>query len=156
MNTYFAKKEDVQKKWYVVDATDQILGRLASRIAHILRGKHKPIYTPHVDTGDHVVVINAEKINLTGKKKEQKIYYHDTGYVGHLKRIGYNKLLAKKPEKVIELAVKRMLPKGVLARKMLKKLQIYQGNTHPHQAQQPEMLEIGNYLTSYHLTNYQK
>ncbi len=140
--TYFAKKENVEKKWYVVDATDQVLGRLASRVAHILRGKHKPIYTPHVDTGDYIVLINAEKINLTGKKKEQKIYYHHTNYPGHLKSIKYDKLVAQSPEKVINLAVKRMLPKGVLARKMLKKLQIYQGNTHPHQAQQPEMLKI--------------
>jgi large subunit ribosomal protein L13 len=143
MKTYFAKKEEnLQKKWYVVDATDKVLGRLASRIAHILRGKHKPIYTPHVDTGDYVIVVNADKIKLTGKKKEQKFYYHHSGYIGHLKSIRYDKLLAQNPEKVIKLAVKRMLPRGVLARKMLKKLQVYRGSTHPHQAQQPEMLEI--------------
>lgn len=138
--TYFAKKENLQKKWYVVDATNQVLGRLASRVAHILRGKHKSIYTPYVDTGDHIIVINAEKINLTGKKKEQKFYYRHSGYPGHLKSIRYDKFIAQSPEKVINLAVKRMLPKGILARKMLKKLQVYRGNTHPHQAQQPEML----------------
>lgn len=109
---------------------------------NILRGKHKTIYTPHVDTGDHIIVINAEKINLTGKKKEQKFYYRHSCYPGHLKSIRYDKFIAQSPEKVINLAVKRMLPKGVLARKMLKKLQIYKGNTHLHQAQQPEMLKI--------------
>lgn len=142
MKTYSAKKEELQKKWYVVDAKDKILGRMASRIAHILRGKHKPIYTPHLDTGDYVIVINADKVNLTGKKKEQKFYYHHTGYPGHLKSIRYDKLLVQYPEKVIKLAVKRMLPKGVLAREMLKKLKIYTGNIHPHQAQQPEMLNL--------------
>lgn len=142
MKTYVAKKEELQRKWYIVDAKDQILGRMASRIAHILRGKHKPIYTPYVDTGDNVIVINAGKVNLTGKKKEQKNYYHHTGYPGHLKTVSYGKLLAQYPERVIKLAVKRMLPRGVLAREMLKKLKIYEGNVHPHQAQQPEMLEM--------------
>ncbi|MEW6607236.1 MAG: 50S ribosomal protein L13 [bacterium] len=140
MKTYMAKEKDLQKKWYVIDAGSQILGRMASHIAHILRGKHKPIYTPYLDTGDNVVVINAQKVNVTGKKAEQKIYYHHTTYPGHLKSIKYNKLMAQSPDKVIRLAVKRMLPKGVLGRKMLKKLHIYPGNTHPHQAQQPEML----------------
>lgn len=143
MQTYFAKKEDLQKKWYLIDAKNQTLGRMASCIAHILRGKHKPIYTPHVDTGDYVVVINANKVNLTGKKKEQKFHYHHTGYPGHLKKVSYGKLLVQYPEKVIKLAVKRMLPRGVLAREMIKKLKIYEGNIHPHQAQQPEMLEMG-------------
>jgi len=142
MKTYFAKKEDLQQKWYIVDASGQILGRMASRIAHILRGKHKPIYTPYIDTGDYIIVINAEKVKLTGKKEKQKFYYHNTGYIGHLKSVRYDKLLKQKPEQVIKLAVKRMLPKGVLARNMLKKLHIYKGNTHPHQAQQPEILEI--------------
>ncbi len=142
MKTYMAKKEDLQRKWYVIDGTNQVLGRMATRIAKILRGKDKVIFTPYVDTGDHVVVINAKKISLKGKKEEQKIYYHHTGYPGHLKSVQYDKLLAQFPEKVIRLAVKRMLPKGVLGRQMLRKLEIYPNNTHPHQAQQPEVLEI--------------
>lgn len=142
MKTYMAKKEDLQRKWYMIDGTNQILGRMASHIAQILRGKNKVTFTPYVDTGDHVVIINANKIDLKGKKKEQKIYYHHTGYPGHLKSVQYDKFMAQFPEKVIRLAVKRMLPKGVLGRQMLRKLQIYPGNSHPHQAQQPEMLKI--------------
>ncbi len=144
MKTFMAKKEDLQRKWYVIDGTNQVLGRMASHIAKILRGKNKVIFTPYVDCGDHVVIINAKKINLKGKKEEQKIYYHHTGYPGHLKSVQYDKLLARFPEKVIRLAVKRMLPKGVLGRQMLRKLEIYPNNTHPHQAQQPEVLEIQN------------
>ncbi|MFH1564164.1 MAG: 50S ribosomal protein L13 [Nitrospirota bacterium] len=142
MKTYMAKKEDLQRKWYIVDGSNQILGRMASHIAQILRGKNKAIFTPYVDTGDHVVIINAKKIDLKGKKKEQKIYYHHTGYPGHLKSVQYDKFLARFPEKVVRLAVKRMLPKGVLGRQMLRKLQVYPGNSHPHQAQQPEILNI--------------
>ncbi|MDI6736261.1 MAG: 50S ribosomal protein L13 [bacterium] len=142
MKTYMAKKEDLQRKWYLIDGTNQVLGRMATNIAKILRGKNKVIFTPYVDTGDHVVIINAKKITLKGKKEEQKIYYHHTGYPGHLKSVQYDKLLARFPERVIRLAVKRMLPKGVLGRQMLRKLEIYPNNTHPHQAQQPEALEI--------------
>ena len=137
-----AKKEEMQRKWYIIDGTNQILGRMASHIATVLRGKNKVIFTPYVDTGDHVVIINAKKIKLKGKKEEQKIYYHHTGYPGHLKSVQYDKFLAKFPEKVVRLAVKRMLPKGVLGRQMLRKLQVYPGNSHPHQAQQPEVLDV--------------
>ena len=142
MKTFVAKEHEVDKKWYLVDAENRILGRLASRIATRLRGKHKPIFTPHADTGDFIVIINAEKITLTGAKWDKKMYYRHTGYIGGLKEISAGKLLEKKPEEIIRLAVKRMLPKNSLGRRQLKKLKIYAGSDHPHEAQQPEKLEI--------------
>ncbi len=142
MKTFVAKEQDVPKKWYVVDAKDKVLGRLATQIAMRLRGKHKPVFTPHADTGDFVVVINADKVALTGKKWGKKIYYHHTGYVGGLKQITAEKLLEKKPEDILRFAVKGMLPKNSLGRRQLKKLKIYVGTDHPHEAQQPEILEI--------------
>jgi large subunit ribosomal protein L13 len=142
MKTYVAKESEVQKKWYVVDAKDRILGRLATQIATRLRGKNKPIFTPHADTGDFIIVINAERIALTGNKWDKKIYYHHTGYPSGLKQISASKLLAKKPEDIIRFAVRRMLPKNSLGRRQLKKLKIYAGPQHPHEAQKPEVLEI--------------
>ncbi|AZR74751.1 50S ribosomal protein L13 [Anoxybacter fermentans] len=142
MKTFMAKPQDIEPKWYVVDATDKPLGRLASQIANILRGKHKPTFTPHIDTGDFVIVINAEKVKLTGRKWEQKIYYRHSGYPGGLKAIPYDKLRAKNPEQIIQLAVKRMLPKNKLGRKQFRKLKVYAGPEHPHQAQKPEVLEL--------------
>lgn len=142
MKTFMAKPAQIEKKWYMVDANNQVLGRMASQIATILRGKHKPIYTPYVDTGDFVVVINAEKVILTGRKKEQKFYYRHSGYPGGLKSIRYDKLLVVDPQKAIRLAVKRMLPKGVLSRTMLSKLKVYRGQEHPHQAQQVSTLDV--------------
>jgi len=142
MKTFVAKEQDVAKKWYVVDAKDKVLGRLATQIAMRLRGKHKPIFTPHADTGDFVVVLNADKVALTGKKWDKKIYYHHTGYIGGLKQITAEKLLEKKPEDLLRFAVKGMLPKNSLGRRQLKKLKIYVGTDHPHEAQQPETLEI--------------
>ena len=135
-----ASTEKVERKWYVVDATGHTLGRLSSEIAKILRGKNKPIFTPHIDTGDHVIVINADKIKVTGKKLDQKIYYNHSEYVGGMKEITLRKLLVKKPEKVMELAVKGMLPKGPLGRQMLTKLHVYAGPEHVHEAQKPEVL----------------
>lgn len=140
--TYMAKPHEVERKWYVVDAAGQTLGRLSSEVASILRGKLKPTYTPHVDTGDHVIVINADQIQLTGKKWQQKKYYRHSGYPGGLKETTAAELLAKKPEKMIELAVKGMLPKNSLGRAQLKKLKVYAGSEHPHQAQQPEVWEL--------------
>ena len=131
---------NIDRKWYVVDATGMTLGRLASEIAKVLRGKNKPIFTPHIDTGDNVIVINAEKIAVTGKKMNQKIYYHHSDYVGGMKETTLKEKLAKKPESVIELAVKGMLPKGPLGRQMLKKLHVYAGPEHKHEAQKPEVL----------------
>ncbi|WDC83157.1 50S ribosomal protein L13 [Caloramator sp. mosi_1] len=142
MKTYMAKTQEVERKWYVVDATDKTLGRLASQIATILRGKHKAIYTPNVDTGDFVIVINAEKVALTGKKLDQKLYRHHSLYPGGLKEIPYRRLLETKPELAIEEAVRRMLPKGPLGRKMAKKLKVYRGAEHNHHAQKPEVLEL--------------
>ena len=142
LKSYMAKAQEVERKWYVVDAADQTLGRLASEVAAILRGKHKPIYTPHVDTGDFVIVINAEKIKLTGNKLSQKIYRHHSGYPGGLKEIDYRTLLQKRPEKAIELAVKGMLPHNRLGDKMYRKLKVYKGSEHPHQAQKPEIREL--------------
>jgi len=142
LNTYMAKAADVQRKWYVVDAEGLVLGRLASQIANILRGKHKPIFTPHVDTGDYVIVLNAEKVVLTGNKLDQKKYYHHSGYPGGLRETAYRRLMATKPEFVIKHAVIGMLPKGPLGRKMAKKLKIYTGPEHSHAAQQPEKLEL--------------
>lgn len=140
--TYFAKKNDIERKWHLVDASDVPLGRLATRVAYILRGKHKPEFTPHIDCGDYVIVINASRVKLTGKKATDKYYYRHTGYPGHLKQISYGELLSKNPEKVIELAVKRMLPKNRLGRQMIKKLKVYAGLEHPHFPQKPEKIEI--------------
>lgn len=142
MKTLMAKAEEVQRKWYVVDADGKVLGRLASEVAKILRGKNKPDFTPHVDTGDFVIVINAEKILLTGNKPEQKILKRHSGWPGGLKETKYKILLANKPEKVIELAVKGMLPKNSLGRAMFKKLKVYRGPEHEHQAQMPEVLDL--------------
>jgi len=144
--TYMAKKEDAgitfERRWYVVDATDQPLGRLASKIAKILQGKHKPTYTPHFDVGDYVIVINATKIKLTGNKWEEKVYYRHSGYIGNLKEIRYYELLAKNPELPLKIAVRRMLPKNELGRRMLRKLKVYPGPDHPHQAQNPIPLTL--------------
>ncbi len=142
MKSYLAKAETVERKWYVIDATGHTLGRLSSEMATVLRGKNKPIYTPHVDTGDYIIVINAEKIKVTGNKMEQKIYYNHSGYVGGLKETKLSEMLVKKPTEVIMLAVKGMLPKGPLGRQMLKKLHVYAGSDHPHAAQNPEVLEV--------------
>lgn len=139
MSTYMAKASDIQKKWYIIDAADKPLGRVASEVARILRGKHKPTFTPHVDTGDFVIVINAEKVVLTGKKLEQKVYAHHTGYPGGLKTMTYDKLMAEKPEFAIEKAVKGMLPHNILGRAQGRKLKVYKGAEHPHAAQQPEV-----------------
>ncbi len=141
-STYIAKPAEVERKWYVVDAEGQNLGRLSSEIAKILRGKHKPIYTPHVDTGDHVIIINAEKIKVTGNKLDQKLYRRHSGYVSGLKEVTLRTMLAKKPTDVIYHAIKGMLPKNVLGRQMLKKLRVYAGPEHTQQAQKPEKLEI--------------
>jgi large subunit ribosomal protein L13 len=144
LNTYMANAQSVERKWYVIDADGMVLGRLASQVAAILRGKHKPIYTPHVDTGDHVIIINADKIILTGKKLDQKIYYHHSGYVGGLKETKYRRLMSEKPEFVIRHAVVGMLPKGPLGRKMAGKMHIYAGSEHGHAAQKPEALALNN------------
>lgn len=141
MNTYFARKEDFTKKnWCLIDAKDKVLGRLATEVADILRGKNKAQYTPHVDTGDFVVVINAEKVQLTGKKWSQKVYYRHSGYPGGLKSISAEELLQKKPEELIRHAVRGMMPKSRLGRQMLKKLKVYTGDAHPHEAQEPALL----------------
>ncbi len=142
MKSYMAKAEDVQRKWYVVDAADKTLGRLSSQIATVLRGKHKPTYTPNVDTGDFVIVINADKIVLTGNKLNDKLYRHHSLYPGGLKEISYKKIMAEKPELAVEEAVRRMLPKGSLGRQMFKKLKVYRGTEHNHEAQKPEVLEF--------------
>ena len=142
MKTFMANPTDIERKWYVVDATGYTLGRLSSEIAKVLRGKNKPTFTPHVDTGDYVIVTNADQIKVTGKKMDQKIYYHHSDYVGGMKETDLKTMLEKKPERVIELAVKGMLPKGPLGRKMYKKLFVYAGAEHPHAAQQPEELKF--------------
>ncbi|WP_027329597.1 50S ribosomal protein L13 [Marinimicrobium agarilyticum] len=142
MKTYSAKPETVSRDWFVVDAEGKTLGRMAAEIASRLRGKHKPEYTPHVDTGDYIVVINAEKVRVTGKKARDKIYYHHTGYIGGIKSISFEKLIDKAPERTIQTAVKGMLPRGPLGRAMFKKLKVYAGNEHPHTAQQPQELTI--------------
>lgn len=142
MDTFFPKGEDLERKWYVVDAQEIVLGRLSAKVASILRGKHKAIYTPHTDTGDFVVVINAEKVKLTGNKLSDKIYVRYSGYPGGLRSVNARTMLAKKPEEVIRLSVKGMLPKNTLGRQMLKKLKVYAGNEHPHQAQKPESLDL--------------
>jgi large subunit ribosomal protein L13 len=142
MKTFVAKEHEIEKKWYLIDAKEKILGRLASQIASILRGKNKPIFTPHMDAGDYVIVINADKIILTGDKIEKKMYYHHSGYVGGLKKTTAKEMLLKKPENLIKFAVKGMLPKNSLGRRQLTKLKVYAGQDYPHQAQQPEKLEI--------------
>ena len=142
MKTFVAKEQEVTKKWYLVDARDKVLGRLATQIAMRLRGKHKPIFTPHADTGDFVIVVNADKVALTGRKWDNKIYYRHTGYIGGLKEISAKKLREKRPEDLLRFAVKGMLPKNSLGRRQLKKLKIYAGSEHPHDAQNPEKLEI--------------
>lgn len=140
MKTFMASPATIDRKWYVVDATDMTLGRLASEVAKVLRGKNKPIFTPHIDCGDNVIVINAEKIKVTGKKMDQKVYYHHSDYVGGLKEATLREKLEKKPEQVIEFAVKGMLPKGPLGRQMFTKLHVYAGPEHKHEAQKPEVL----------------
>ena len=140
MKTYMANPDKIERKWYVVDAEGCTLGRLASEVAKVLRGKNKPIFTPHIDCGDNVIVINAEKIKVTGKKMDQKVYYHHSDYVGGLKEATLREKLAKKPEQVIELAVKGMLPRGPLGRQMFTKLHVYAGPEHKHEAQKPEVL----------------
>jgi len=142
MKTFVAKEHEIEKKWYLIDAKEKVLGRMASKIATILRGKNKPIFTPHMDAGDYVVVINADKVILTGRKIEKKMYYHHSGYVGGLKQTTAKEMLVKKPENLIKFAVKGMLPKNSLGRRQLTKLKIYAGQDYPHQAQQPEKLEI--------------
>ncbi len=142
MKTYSAKAEEVTHDWFVVDASDKTLGRLASEIAHRLRGKHKAEYTPHVDTGDYIVVVNAEKVRVTGAKAKDKMYYHHTGFIGGIKSISFEKLIDKAPERVIQTAVKGMLPRNPLGRAMFKKLKVYAGAEHPHTAQQPQALNI--------------
>lgn len=142
MKTYIAKAESVVNDWFVVDAAGKTLGRLSAEIATRLRGKHKPEYTPHVDTGDYIVVINAEQVRVTGRKSTDKIYYSHTGYVGGIKSISFRQLIEKSPVSPIEIAVKGMLPRGPLGRAMLKKLKVYAGNEHPHAAQQPKELNI--------------
>ena len=141
--TYVTKKEDVQRDWYVVDASGQTLGRLATRVASVLRGKHKPIYSPSTDAGDFVIVVNAEKIHVTGRKLDKKMYYRHSGYPGGLKEITLRNLLQKHPTRVIEHAVRGMLPKNRLGRQVLKHLKVYAGSEHPHEAQQPKVLELG-------------
>ncbi len=142
MRTFTAKKEEIERDWYVVDAEGETLGRLASRIAPILKGKHKPIYTPHLDCGDFVVVINAEKVRVTGRKLDQKFYHRYSGYPGGLSSISLRDQLTKYPERVLEAAVRGMLPKNRLGRRMIKKLKVYAGDAHPHQAQQPKPLDL--------------
>jgi large subunit ribosomal protein L13 len=142
MKTFSAKPAEVKRDWYVIDAEGKTLGRMATEIARRLRGKHKAEYTPHVDTGDYIVVVNAEKVAVTGNKRSDKMYHHHTGYIGNLKSTNFEKLIAKKPEQVIQLAVKGMMPKGPLGRAMLRKLKIYAGAEHNHTAQQPKQLEI--------------
>ena len=140
MQTYMANPDKIERKWYVVDADGCTLGRLASGVASVLRGKNKPQFTPHVDTGDYVIIVNAEKVSVTGKKLDQKIYYHHSDYVGGMKETTLREMMAKKPEKVLELAVKGMLPKGPLGRSMIKKLHVYAGPEHNNAAQKPEVL----------------
>lgn len=142
MKTYSVKPEDIERDWYVVDATDRVLGRLASEVARILRGKHKPMYSTRVDVGDHVIVVNAEKVRLTGRKEETKVYFRHSGWMGGDKAIPFEQLQRRRPERIIERAVKGMLPKNNLGRQMLKKLRVYAGPEHPHEAQQPEPLEL--------------
>lgn len=142
MGTFSAKAEEVRRDWFLIDAEGKTLGRLATEVASRLRGKHKPIYTPHVDTGDYIVIVNAAKVKVTGNKAKNKVYYRHTGYIGNLKSITFEKQIEKAPERVIEIAVKGMLPKNKLGRAMYKKMKVYAGSEHNHQAQQPQLLEI--------------
>jgi large subunit ribosomal protein L13 len=142
MKTFTAKPETVQRDWFVVDATGRTLGRLATELARMLRGKHKAEYTPHVDTGDYIIVLNAEKVAVTGNKSKNKVYYHHTGHIGGIKQATFEAMIARRPERVIELAVKGMLPKGPLGRAMYRKMKVYAGNEHAHSAQKPQVLEI--------------
>ena len=142
MNTFMASPATIERKWYVIDASGKTLGRLSSEVAKVLRGKNKPIFTPHIDTGDYVIIVNADKVKVTGKKLDQKKYYHHSDYVGGMKETSLKEMIAKKPEKVIELAVKGMLPKGPLGREMYKKLFVYATAEHPHAAQKPEVLNV--------------
>lgn len=142
MKSFIAKPHEVERKWYVVDAEGKTLGRVASQVATVLRGKNKPTFTPHVDCGDYVIVINAEKVEVTGKKRKEKVYKHHTGYPGGLRETTFDKLIAKKPEEIIRHAVKGMMPKGKLGRQMYKKLKVYAGPEHDHSAQKPEKLEF--------------
>lgn len=142
MNSFMANPDKIERKWYVVDAEGCTLGRLTSEIAKVLRGKNKPVYTPHIDTGDYVIVINAAKVKVTGKKLDQKVYYSHSDYVGGMKETTLREMMDKKPERVIELAVKGMLPKGPLGRSMIKKLHVYAGAEHNHEAQKPEVLKF--------------
>ncbi|MCF6465296.1 50S ribosomal protein L13 [Clostridium sp. Cult2] len=142
MKSYMAKPNEIERKWYVIDADGKVLGRLASEVASILRGKNKPIYTPHVDTGDYVIIVNADKVKLTGKKLDQKQYRYHTGYPGGLKSVPYRRMMSTNPEKAIQLAVKGMLPKNSLGRQMFRKLKIYSGPEHNHEAQKPEIYEF--------------
>jgi large subunit ribosomal protein L13 len=141
MKTQFAKKDDIDRRWYVVDAKDAVLGRLAAKVATYLRGKNKPVFTPNVDTGDFVIVINADKVRLTGKKLTDKVYYHHSGYIGGIKSKTAKDMLEQTPEKIVEKAVWGMLPKNRLGRTMIKKLKVYKGTEHPHKAQSPEILQ---------------
>lgn len=142
MKTYTPKADDIQRQWWIVDAEGQTLGRLATEVARVLRGKHKPMYTPHLDTGDHVIVVNAEKVTLTGRKAQQKTYFRHSGWMGGEKEIPFERMIDTYPERVIELAVKGMLPKNKLGRQMKKKLRVYAGSDHPHESQQPQTLEL--------------
>jgi len=142
VRTYTARAEDMEREWFLVNAEGKTLGRLAAEIARVLRGKHKPIYTPHLDCGDYVIVVNAEKVRVTGRKLDQKMYYRYTGYPGGIKSINLRDQLQKHPERVLQAAVRGMLPKNRLGRKMLRKLKVYAGDSHPHQAQQPKVLEL--------------
>jgi len=142
MKTYTPKADDIQRQWWIVDAEGRTLGRLATEVARVLRGKHKPMYTPHLDTGDHVIVVNAEKVTLTGKKEEQKTYFRHSGWMGGEKEIPFKRMIDTHPERVIEFAVKGMLPKNKLGRQMKKKLRVYAGSEHPHESQQPQTLEL--------------
>lgn len=142
MKSFMASPATIERKWYVVDAAGYTLGRLASEVAKVLRGKNKPIFTPHMDCGDYVIIVNADKVKVTGKKLDQKIYYHHSEYVGGMKETTLREMMAKKPEKVVKLAVKGMLPKGALGKDMLKKLHVYAGQEHEHAAQKPEVLEF--------------
>ena len=142
MRTFTQKQEEIERDWYVVDAEGETLGRLASRIAPILKGKHKPIYTPHLDCGDFVIIVNAEKVRVTGRKLDQKLYYHHSGYPGGLKSVSLRNQLDRYPERVLQAAIRGMLPKNKLGRRMIKKLKVYAGDAHPHEAQQPKPLEL--------------
>lgn len=142
MKTYNATAQNVEREWFIIDAEGQTLGRLSTEVAHRLRGKHKPVYTPHVDTGDYIVIVNAEKIRVTGRKLQDKMYYHHTGYIGNLKSTSLGKLLQEHPTRAIEKAVKGMLPKNSLGRAMFKKLKVFAGPEHPHAAQQPKELKL--------------